>query len=379
MIPHHPAVRQGRRGANFAHIDSKVSPLLEIYSEWGNAEHDRAPYPYIRHTESGRWTRNTLQHALNQGHRFGVIASTDDHLGYPGGYSEGLAAVLAPELTRNAILRALRERRTCAVSGDRIMMDFRLNGQRMGRELPYTLGRRLSVSVSGWDQVDRVEVLKNNRVIHRDFPMDCTPSARKWATPVLVRFEYGWGPWPALGITRTCDWRFEIGIENGVIEAAHPCFTSGPLEEERRDRIVERNEKAVRVHSFTSLRQQIEDRSQKAVVLKLRGGPDTKLSVKLDAPSNIELNLSLAELAESNEALFTGEFPRESALLNRLVFEEQYQTSFDISDEGDGLRVEWYYVRVIQSNGQHAWSSPIWINKDSPGAVPREKSEWQDF
>ncbi len=362
MIPHHPALRQGRRGANFAHIDPKVSPLLEIYSEWGNAEHDRGPYPYIRHTESGRWTRNTLQFALSQGHRFGVIASTDDHLGYPGGYGEGLAAVLAPELTRGAILEALRERRTYAVSGDRIVLGYTLNGQSMGRELPYTRQRQLSVSVGGWDQVDRVEVLKNNRVIHRDYPMDRSTSARSWAAPALVRFEYGWGPWPALGITRTCDWSFEIALEGGVIEAVHPCFTSGPLEEERRDRIVEQTEHAVRVRSFTALRQQIEDRSQKAIALRLRGGPDSLLSVTIDAPSKKKVQLRLSELAESSEAVFTGEFPRESAMLNRLVFEDHFKTSFDISDEADGSRTDWYYVRVVQANGQMAWSSPIWVN-----------------
>ena len=37
--------------------------------------------------------KNTLQYLLAQGHRMGVIASTDDHLGYPGADREGLAAV----------------------------------------------------------------------------------------------------------------------------------------------------------------------------------------------------------------------------------------------------------------------------------------------
>ncbi|MHC4433591.1 MAG: DUF3604 domain-containing protein, partial [Planctomycetota bacterium] len=175
LIPHHPANRLGHRGANLARRDPEASPVLEMFSEWGNAEHDRAVSPYIRHTEGGRWTQNTLQYFLAQGHRLGVIASTDDHLGFPGAYREGLAAVLAPELTREAIFDALRDRRTYAVTGDRIAVDFRLNGQLMGRELPYTRGRELAVTVTGWDQIDRVEILKNNRVLHRDFPMDREP------------------------------------------------------------------------------------------------------------------------------------------------------------------------------------------------------------
>ena len=363
MIPHHPAVRQGRRGANFAHRDPKVSPLLEMYSEWGNSEHDRAPFPFIRHTEPGRWTKNTFQYALAQGHRFGVIAGTDDHLGYPGGYGEGLAAVLAPDLSRKSIMEALRDRRTYAVTGDRIALRFTLNGKLMGRELPYARERAIRVSVSGWDQVDRVEVLKNNRVIHRDFPMDRTTTSASWSKPVLARFEYGWGPWPALGITRTCDWDFHIGLENGVLEAVQTCFTPGPLEEERRDRIVERTERGVRVRSFTALRQQIEDRSQKAVVLKMRGGPDSRLTVTLELPTKNSLQMKLADLAESSEVLYTGEFPRESALLNRVVFQEHYETSFEVNDSGDGSQTDWSYVRVVQANGQLAWSSPIWVEK----------------
>jgi hypothetical protein len=131
---------------------------------------------------------------LAQGHRFGVIASTDDHLGYPGGYGEGLAALFAPDLSRKSIMEALWDRRTYAVTGDRIALRFTLNGKLMGRELPYTRERAIRVSVSGWDQVDRIEVLKNNRVIHREFPVDRETSAASWSKPVLARFEYGRGP-----------------------------------------------------------------------------------------------------------------------------------------------------------------------------------------
>jgi len=363
MIPHHPAVRMGRRGANFEKRDAKVSPLLEIYSEWGNAEHDRAPFPYIRHTEPGRWTKNTLQYRLAAGDRFGVIASTDDHLGYPGGYGEGLAAVLAPELTRKSIHEALLDRRTYAVTGDRIALRFQLNGKIMGRELPYVRERSMAVTVSGWDQIDRVELLKNNRVIHRDFPVDRVPTGQSWSRPVLLRFEYGWGPWPALGITRVCDWDFRFQLENAKLDAVHPCFTPGPLEESRRDRILDRSDSGVRVQSFTALRQQVDDRSQKAVVLKLRGGPDSKITLQVDVPLKKTVTMTLRELAESSEVFYTGEFPRESALWNRIVFAEHWDTSFTVNDVGDGSQADYYYVRVVQSNGQLAWSSPIWVEK----------------
>lgn len=369
MIPHHPANRLGHRGANLKWLDPQVSPVIEIFSEWGCAEHDRAPSPYVRHTEGGRWTRNTLQHFLSEGHRLGVVASTDDHLGFPGGYREGLAAVYAKELTREAIFDALRNRRTYAVSGDRIRLDFRLNGHRMGRELPYTRRRELRVEVTGWDQVDRVEILKNNRVVHRDFPMDRVPSAASWNEPVLVRFEYGWGPWPALDMTRVCDWDIHVALDGGELVDVQPCFQSGPLEEGRRDRIVERTPRHLHVKSFTALRQQFEDYSQKAAVLAVRGGPQTRITVRLESPTRVSLTRTFGQLAKSNEMLFTGDFPKESAMLHRLVFHDHYHTRCAVTDEDDGQNLNWYYARVVQANEQYAWSSPIWVERHGAGSA----------
>jgi hypothetical protein len=363
MIPHHPALRQGNRGANFAHRDPEVSPVVEMYSEWGNAEHDRAPFGYVRHTEPGRWTKNTLQYFLARGHRVGVIASTDDHLGYPGAYREGLAAVKAAGLSRGAIFDALRNRRTYAVTGDRIALDFTLNGRLMGQEIPFAREREIKVAVTGWDQVDRVEILENNQVIHRDFPMDRIPAAHSWERPVMVRFEYGWGPWPALGMARVCDWDIRIGLEGGTIDEFQLCFQSGPLDEGRRDRLLERTGHGLRLRSFTALRERIDDISTKAVVMKIRGTPETRLTISLEAPSKVRLTQTLRELAESSETLHTGDFPKESAVLHRLVFSENYQTSFTVKAAASGSVVNWYYARVVQANGQLAWSSPIWVEK----------------
>lgn len=364
LIPHHPANRRGHRGANFSTRDPQVEPVLEMYSEWGNAEHDRAPFPYIRHSHGGRWTQNTLQYLLAQGHRMGVIASTDDHLGYPGAYREGLAAVKATDLSRQALFDAIRNRRTYAVTGDRIELDFELNGRMMGQELPYQRKRRIRVAVTGWDQVDRVEVLKNNRVIHRDFPMDRIPSARSWERPVLIRFEYGWGPWAALGMGKVAVWDIRLRIDGGTLEDIQTCFQSGPLAEGLRDRIRDRTERSVRVESFTARRQLFEDNATKAVVLKVRGTPQTRLNIELRSPGNKSLALPFQQLAGSGETLFTGPYPRESVLVHRLVFDDNYRTSFVVEDEDkkEGKQVNWYYTRVIQANGQLAWSSPIWVD-----------------
>ncbi|MFC1636880.1 hypothetical protein ACFL5Z_18810 [Planctomycetota bacterium] len=70
---------------------------------------------------------------------------------------------------------------------------------------------------------------------------------------------------------------------------------------------------------------------------------------------------SLKQLAQSSDAAFTGPFTSESILLHRLAFAPNYCTEFDLVDERQPKGTDWYYVRVVQSNGSVAWSSPIWI------------------
>jgi hypothetical protein len=58
--------------------------------------------------------------------------------------------------------------------------------------------------------------------------------------------------------------------------------------------------------------------------------------------------------------MFTGEFSSESVLFHRVVFADNYRTRFDYVDEGTAGDA-WYQVRVAQTNGSYAWSSPIWV------------------
>lgn len=363
LMPHHPGYRQGRRGANFDFLDSEVSPILEIYSEHGNAERDNAPHQYIRHSMGGCWTKNTLEYALASGHRIGVIANTDDHLGYPGAYGEGLAAVLAEELSRESIFDAIQRRRTYGVTGDRIKLNFKLNGHFMGEEIPFSTERDMDIRVSGWDKIDRVEIIKNNQVIYRDFPIDRKISRSSWNKQILLRIEYGWGPWTTLDMSRICDWEIEIEISEGKINDIYPCFQSGPLSENRRNLIKKRTENTYLIKSYTSRQQAFMEKPTNAVVLNISGNPETKLSLTLNKPTRMVINKLLKELTEKNDIFFTGPFPDESLLIHPIVFSEHFNTEFNIIDKQFARDVNWYYVRVIQANGQLAWSSPIWVEK----------------
>ena len=82
----------------------------------------------ISGSPGGRRTSNTVRQALADGLRFGFVASSDNHAGFPGAYGEGLMGALVADLTRPAILEAIRDRRTYALTGDRIELSFTVNG-----------------------------------------------------------------------------------------------------------------------------------------------------------------------------------------------------------------------------------------------------------
>ena len=361
LIPHHPAYREGRRGQNWSLLDTSVSPVVEIYSEHGNAESDRSPLPYISHSLGGRYTKTTLQWLWQQGIKAGVVASTDNHLGYPGAYGEGLVAVYADSLTRESIFEAIKARRTYGVSGDRIGLDLRLNGHAMGETIPSTTERQISVRVEGKDVIDRVEVLRNNQVIYRDHPIDCIVQDSSWGKPVLCRVEFGWGPWVGLDMARVCDWRIKVMVDRGKVVSATPCFQSGPFDEERRNKLTNVNEGGCEIVSYTSRREAFRERATNGVILEIEGTPETELKVMLTQPIEASITKSLKELAESSDILHTGPFGAESLLLHRIAFADNYQTEFEFTDEARTGETDWYYMRVNQTNGSLAWSSPIWV------------------
>ncbi|TVQ38168.1 MAG: DUF3604 domain-containing protein [Spirochaetaceae bacterium] len=361
-IPHHVAYKQGWRGANWSVFDPSVAPVVEIFSEHGCTESDRAPYPMILHSNGGRSYSNTVEYQLKRGLRFGFVASTDDHFGYPGAYGEGVAAAWATDLSRAAIFDAIRNRRTYAVTGDRIRLEFVLNREPMGSELPATAVRLAEIAVEGEDSVHMIELIKNGAVIRRHFPEDGAADRGRPFSEAKCRIQYGWGPWAALDLARTCSWDMAVRVENGRFLKAERCFQSGPYEEDLRDRLTWVSDRELRLVSFTSRADAYLQDPTKSVVLTIAGDAATRLVVSMTRPHALERRLSLAELVEDNDLSFTSVFTSESLMIHRLVFPDEYRAHVQWEDQATGQpNADWYYVRVRQHNGHLAWSSPIWV------------------
>lgn len=362
LIPHHIGYKRGNRGFNMDVLDTKYSPVVEIYSEHGLCETDDGPFEMISHSMGGRLTDNTYQKILEKGHIIGAVASTDDHLGYPGAYGEGLMAVYADKLDRESIWDGIWNRRTYGVTGDRIKLNFSINDNIMGSVINGDRDREIKVDVDCWDTIWMVEVIKNNKVIYRGFADETPDHSGK---TMKIRVEYGWGPWSDLSIPRTCDWKFIMEADNCKIREYCPCFQSGPFDEDRRNKITSISGDNCSWVSYTSRKDAYMQRATNGIVFEVdydhmdRG----KLTMVVDKPVEMAFDIPLKTIAEKSMVEFTGDFPKESIKIHRGVAENMYKRSFEFIDRdnrGQNPR-DFYYVRVTQKNGHMAVSSPIWV------------------
>jgi len=358
MIPHHLAYPKGSRGVNWDVFTPDCTPFVEIFSEHGNSEEDRGPYPFFNHSLGGRVTSNTVRAALGRGLRFGFSAGSDDHRGFPGGYGEGVMGVLSDRLTRSALLDAMRRRRVYGTTGERIEILFEVDGHPMGSDLVAQGSALVQFEVSGRDALDVVEIIQDGAIVHRAYPTSASvASASSWQ----IRVEWGWGPWMDLTLERIADWSFRIEVEKGAITRRFPCIQSGPFDEARRHRIRPVGESAVDVVSYTSRRGAYRGNPNNSVVLEIEGDLDTVVALDVQNPGATSASFGFAELMESSRMLFIGPFPAEGLLVHRPVhFHESTisgETRIKVPDGSTNV-----YLRARQMNGQIAWSSPVFID-----------------
>jgi len=166
--------------------DPTLEPVTEVMSVHGSSEAMDSP-SQIYSPLSGNFVRD----ALDKGYELGFLASGDSHDGHPGlphispyyGYrfgsesaparvgTGGLAAVFTEDLSRAALLTALRARATYATSGPRILLDASLGSRRMGTRVPPTDGEaRLVLELHAAAPLEAVELVRSGEVLTSHAP-----------------------------------------------------------------------------------------------------------------------------------------------------------------------------------------------------------------
>jgi len=75
-------------------------------------------------------------------------------------YGTALMAVYASDLTRESIFNGMKSRHTYGTTGERILLEFSIDGNQMGSEYVESGQPEIVVTVGGTDVLDKVEVMK---------------------------------------------------------------------------------------------------------------------------------------------------------------------------------------------------------------------------
>ncbi|MGC9398099.1 MAG: DUF3604 domain-containing protein [Anaerolineae bacterium] len=371
-FPHHIGYKRGQRGINWAAFDAEVSPVVEILSMHGCSEADEGPRPFL-HVMGPADHQSTMQTGLAQGHRFGVIGSTDHHSAHPGSYGHGRAGVWATAKTRAALWDALWARRTYALTGDRIALRFSVNGAPMGAVTPATGRREIAVHVGGGAPIDYVDVVKNNALWRRISPCDVHPEGRggetgpSWADDFIhtkLFLEVGWGE---RGVR--ADWDVRFGVRAGRLLAVEPRFRGpevvaptevdaarddAPLSHWERD-----GERSVRFQATTFGNPNNRTPATQGLCLDVEVAQDTEVWAEINGR---RVAYPLSALLAGARAGRLGKIASPCYRFHRAPRPWEFDWRFTLEDTGAPGDV--YYVRVRQVNDQWAWSSPIWIGRD---------------
>lgn len=161
-IPHQLADWKGKGLGNpptdWNFVDEKLQPVAEIWQVRGSYEYLGCP----RQAGQGKPEKgHYLQDAWAMGNIIGVIASPDH------GGGAGKVGVWAPDLSREAIFRAIQARHTFGTSGAKMALRFSAGDAIMGDKVNRTAGPiRFSVSGEALHEITRMVIFRNNKAVY---------------------------------------------------------------------------------------------------------------------------------------------------------------------------------------------------------------------
>lgn len=340
---------------NVAH-DGRVENSVEIHSAWGTFE----------------WI---LQDAFDNGYRVGIVGHSDGHKGRPGasypGQSfftskGGYTCYLMPELTRDALFEAMRRRHHYGTTGTRLYMDVQAEFDAAARvyhrdpavfgavdfeekqladmgdivqPAPGTGQATLRVDVTGSAPIERVDILDAGEVIETLRPNAPDAASR--------RLRVIWRGAKYRGRGRNMPWHGTVSVTGNDVASVTPVNFWGP---EIQPSLLSPN--SVQFEGLTAGNLQGLD-----LMLNQAGTGTLTFST-----AQTQFDLDLANLTGTKEHVQHVDGLDADVRISPL---HENRNSHSVKEEVvlplDAKRERRIYVRVTQTDGHQAWSSPIYL------------------
>jgi len=332
VIPH-----IGGRRAILDYYEPSLTPFIEICSVHGHFE----------------WF---AREAMKSGNlKVGFVGGSDDHTCRPGGarptskveaVNGGLMGTYAKELTRESLWNAFQKRHVYATTGERIILRVTCGDAMMGDEITINHPPTINIEVIGTNSLEKVEIIRGLDTIYTH------PFIQPNLSYDMIRIM-----WSGARVTtrrRNTDWSGEIKLNKGKILSAEEFAFDLPW-----NGIIEKTDQKVLYSSMTS-------GDCDGIILKLEASEDTRISFKTN-PAQFSFQLN-----QLNEPLIVEAGNIEQKVEVSRISEQKtpHNVKFNYTDQNMKPGVNAYYVKVLQSDGEKAWSSPIFIKyneKDKMG------------
>lgn len=376
-IPHHIAYLPGIRSKDWSVQDDELSPFAEIYSEHGCSESDEEWIGLRKNRNMGPGVSGgSMQDGLDRGCKVGIICSSDAHETLPGVYGKGTMACWSKELTRESLWDAFANRRVYGVTGDKIELEFSVESAPMGSIIRRKGTVRIAVAVRCTDALDRIELLRNNRVI----ATHCHQGT--WETPAdgivrcKLRIEAGWNTHPQLIPDQPPrKWNCSIRLDGGTVIGEEKCWkTLGQR--------VGKTGSANCDFGFTTMQALGGGVHTEATVFEIEARPADRIELDIDGKA---MAMTLAEAMRGSRIVhWTAEnaevvrrvmeadpaklprpdwlyFMGPKAKIHRAIPQAGLSAVMEHADANPPGGTNHYRVRVTQRNRHVAWSSPVWV------------------
>jgi hypothetical protein len=336
----------------YAH-DGRLERAVEVHSTWGTFE----------------WL---LHDAFEKGFRVGVVCHSDDHKGRPGatrpgassfGAIGGLTCYFMPELTRDALFEALRQRRHYGTTGARIFVDLHaafdqpvtgfsddpllgptretaVQHAAMGCIIrPGRTPMRLSAEVIGTVPVERVDVMHGTKVAQTVRPYRAADLGR--------RVRVLWQGAEYRGRGRETLWQGKLTLSGNRIARFAAVNFLNP------ERIVAETAPGTAL-SWTS----VTTGNLAGIDLWLERADQGTLDVETNIVSG---KVDLVALAGETSTFDGGGLGRQISVYRLPAADWNRKVRIEHSVSFAGGADLPVYLRLTQADGHQAWSSPIYL------------------
>lgn len=356
VIPH------AHQPGDYRQSDPGLEPIVEIASMHGTFEWFGRMY-------------------LRNGHQVGFTAATDNHLAQPGyssirgsslSQANGLGAILAKGKTRDQLFDAMKDLATYATTGERMVLDFSLNGARMGQRIPFAEERSLQGRVIGNAPIDEITIFKNGEPLWvQNYRTEKDLTGAEDGVYQLV-FQSSSVPYhPNDNPRGRRHWRGTVEFHDATLKDAKG-FNFKNLNPHgiEQDGNILRFQTSTRGNTSSILLDLEGVSSATKLVIEIAesaetgGGPPKVRRHQRVPESTVELDLNqLREGVVQTSIDLVGYI--DHIKVRRVRTDGARDVRFNFTDR-DHMHGDYYYVRAVQANDAIAWSSPIWVGGFSP-------------